>query len=45
MIISGEYYLLLDPSRRFLGNRASRLIKLRDMRRYELSISILLATL
>ncbi|VDC01297.1 unnamed protein product [Peniophora sp. CBMAI 1063] len=32
MIISGEYFLLLDPSRRFLGRRASRRVKLRDMR-------------
>ncbi|KZV67175.1 hypothetical protein PENSPDRAFT_688340 [Peniophora sp. CONT] len=32
MVISGEYFLLLDPSRRFLGKRASRRIKLSDMR-------------
>ena len=34
MIVSGAYFLLLDPSRRFLGKRASRRIKLRDMRMY-----------
>lgn len=32
MVISGDYFLLLDPSRRYLGNgRASRQIKLEDM--------------
>ncbi|VDC01301.1 unnamed protein product [Peniophora sp. CBMAI 1063] len=31
MVVSGLYFLLLDPSRRFLGKRASRRLKLSDM--------------
>ncbi|VDB88297.1 unnamed protein product [Peniophora sp. CBMAI 1063] len=35
MVISGDYFLVLDPSRRYLRNgRASRQIKLEDMHRF-----------